>query len=510
MKYFFQRHKIVFFAVIGVFCIGMVAGFIISRTIRSSMAERSFTTVAEAKEETATQEPNEAPTEKAPEARPAPTSTPAPSASDISHVARDVEMRRRYVIPVRTNTCPEDNKMLWEQSRPSADEEDLARQAAKEYTEMLFGKSYEELTGYRLDEADVILYTDQEGDRDAFLRVTDPASAYLVTVREADRKLLCADLLTYPETVTIDREKDALRLAEKLGYHATVLYRGGSGATWLNEISYMLTTETDECLAFSYCGNQLWQAAVYPSQDAMLECEYFLADIQYDYSNPAYPRNFVEAEAPAFGADQMVSDRTITSHLYRMYNQLSGEETKKQEDFKAAFYRDESGAREDCWVITGEDFEMTVSAYSRDVIRLDCSIPCRDLLTVPYDDMGGMEYEAVARLIGEELFTQLGIYDESGDAHGKTVKSVHMNAVYDGNYCTMDVYLEDGTVYELGFAGGVLKYAEHYANDQFFWVGINTGWVADTVYVNAATGKQFVPDYRDWDGDLHIKARPEN
>ena len=90
------------------------------------------------------------------------------------------------------------------------------------------------------------------------------------------------------------------------------------------------------------------------------------------------------------------------------------------------------------------------------------------------------------------------------------MKNVDVNAVADYHYCTMDVYLEDGTVYELGFADGVLKYAEHYANDQFFWVGINTGWVADTVYVNAATGKKFVPEYRDWDGDLHVAARPED
>ena len=176
---------------------------------------------------------------------------------------------------------------------------------------------------------------------------------------------------------------------------------------------------------------------------------------------------------------------------------------------KAVFYRDESGAREDCWVITGDRFEMTVSAYSRDVIRLDCSIPCKDLLAIPYEKMGGAEYEAAAKLIGEELFTKLGISDASSDAHGKAVKNVDVNAVADYHYCTMDVYLEDGTVYELGFENGVLKYAEHYANDQFFWVGINTGWVADMVYVNAATGKKYIPEYRDWDGDLHVKPRPE-
>ena len=514
MKTFLTKHKVLMIALCGVLCLGVLSGLVLAGVINRSKGGSSFATVAEAKETASAPQPAaNAETEPAADpVDPNPTASPAPaevklSGDRIREITVMVQHRRRYVIPVRTYHAPAENKMLWEQSRPGPDEEDLARQAADEYTQILYGKSYEEFTGYPLDSANVILFNDMEGDRDAFLRVTDPAGTYLVTVREADRKLLCADLLTYPETVSLDREKDALRLAEKLGYHAAVLYRDNNGSGFYEAV-YELTTDTDECLAFSYCGDQLWQVAVYPNRDAMLESEYFLADVQYDYETPAYPRNFVEAEAPAFGPDQMVGDRTITSLLYRLYNQLSGEEAKKQDDFKATFYRDDSGAREDCWVITGDRFEMTVSAYSRDVIRLDCVIPCKELLAIPYEEMGGAEYEAVARQIGEELFAALGTYD--GDTHGKAVKNDDVNAVADGHYCTMDVYLEDGTVYELGFADGVLKYAEHYANDEFFWVGINTGWVADTVYVNAATGKQFVPDYRDWDGDLHVLPRPEN
>ncbi|MBR6038890.1 MAG: hypothetical protein IKP38_00220 [Clostridia bacterium] len=511
MKTFLTKHKVLLIALSGVLCLGVLSGLVLTGVIRFSKEGKTFATVAEAKEEQnkTTSAENGSAEELT---NPVPTPSPVPEEEKLSPdmirtITEEVQRRRQYAIPIRTGYCNADNKMFWDQYTASAEEENLARQAAEEYTQILYGKSYEELTGYSLEAASVVLYTDKDGDRDAFLRVTDPAGAYIVTVRETDWKLLCADLLTYPETVTIDREKDALRLAEKLGYKSAVLYRDNNNQ-WMHEGVYMLTTDTDECLAFSYCGDQLWQFAVYPNQETMLECEYFLADMQFDYETPAYPRNFAEAEAPAFGEDQMVGDRKITSLLYRLYNQLSGEEAKKQEDFKATFYRDDSGAREDCWVITGDRFEMTVSAYSRDVIRLDCVIPCKDLLDIPYDDMGGAEYEAVVRQIGENLFTALGTYD--GDTHGKAVKNVDVNAVADDHYCTMDVWLEDGTVYELGFEDGVLKYAEHYANDDFFWVGINTGWVADTVYVNAATGKQYVPEYRDWDGDLHIKPRPEN
>lgn len=518
MKTFVKKHKILLIALSAVLCVGIFSGLLLAGVINLSKSRSSFKTVADAKEET------NAPA-KAPNAgqedepvqdltQPVPTPTPAPqemklSADMIRSITEDVQRRRQYVIPVRTGNCPAANLMLWDVSRPSRDQEDLAKQAAKQFTELVFEQSYETLTGYTLEEASVVVYTDKDGDRDTVLRVTDPAGNYIVSFSETNWKVLCADLLTYPKTVTLDREKDALRLAEKLGYKSAVLYRDNNNQ-WMHEGVYMLTTETDECLAFSYCGDQLWQFAVYPNQHAMLECEYFLADIQIDYETPAYPRNFVEAEAPKLPFDQMLPGDKIIIRLKRLYNQLSGDSTiMNSNEMKAVFYRDESGAREDCWEITGKGFNVTVSAYSRDVIRLDCSIPCKDLLAIPYEKMGGAEYEAAAKLIGEELFTKLGIYDESGDAHGKAVKNVDVNAVADYHYCTMDVYLEDGTVYELGFEDGVLKYAEHYANDQFFWVGINTGWVADTVYVNAATGKKYVPDYRDWDGDLHVKPRPE-
>ena len=500
------KHKVLLIALCGVLCIGILSGLLLTGVIKFSKEGRSFSTVAEAKEE-ADKETGE---NDAPDKMPVPTPTPETkqlSAREISEISEWVQRRRQYVIPIRTGIGVASNLMLWDVSNPSQEQEELAKDAASQFTEKVFEQSYETLTGFSLEEASVAVYTDKNGDRDTVLRVTDPAGNYIVSFDETTWKVLCADLLTYPKAVTVDREKDALRLAEKLGYQSAVLYRDRNNE-WMNEAVYMLTTDKDECLAFSYCGNQLWQFALYPSQQAMLECEYFLADIQIDYETPAYPRNFVEAEAPAFGEDQMVGDRMITSLLYRLCNQLSGEEAKKQEDFKATFYRDESGAREDCWVITGEDFEMTVSAYSRDVIRLDCAIPCKDLLAIPYEQMGGEEYEAVAKLIGENLFAALATYD--GDAHGKAVKNDDVNAVADYHYCTMDIILEDGTVYELGFEDGVLKYAEHYANDEFFWVGINTGWVADTVYVNAATGKKYVPEYRDWDGDLHVKPRPEN
>ena len=380
------KHKVLLIALCGVLCIGILSGLLLTGVIKFSKEGRSFSTVAEAKEE-ADKETGE---NDAPDKMPVPTPTPETkqlSAREISEISEWVQRRRQYVIPIRTGIGVASNLMLWDVSNPSQEQEELAKDAASQFTEKVFEQSYETLTGFSLEEASVAVYTDKNGDRDTVLRVTDPAGNYIVSFDETTWKVLCADLLTYPKEVTIDREKDALRLAEKLGYQSAVLYRDRNNE-WMNEAVYMLTTDKDECLAFSYCGNQLWQFALYPSQQAMLECEYFLADIQIDYETPAYPRNFVEAEAPNLPFDQMLPGDKIIIRLKRLYNQLSGDsKIMNSNEMKAVFYRDESGAREDCWVITGKGFEVTVSAYSRDVIRLDCSIPCKDLLAIPYEKM---------------------------------------------------------------------------------------------------------------------------
>ena len=49
MKTFFRQHKIALFAILVVLCFGILTGLVIAGTIRLSMTEHAFTTVAEAK-----------------------------------------------------------------------------------------------------------------------------------------------------------------------------------------------------------------------------------------------------------------------------------------------------------------------------------------------------------------------------------------------------------------------------------------------------------------------------
>lgn len=522
MKTFFRKHKTVLIALACVLCVGVLTGLVIGGTIRLSMTERAFTTVAEASK------PTEAPQTEAPQteseqaSEPAASETPANaqptptpsakneiklSAEEVRRINETVQDRRRYAIPIRSGIWICDNRFLWTEEKPTAEQTAAAREAAERYAQILFGKSFRELTMTPVKNATVQLFQDTQDVHDDFIRVTDADGELILTLNAADMRLICADLLTYPEAAaTSNRDKENLALAEQLGYRAK-----RSGMLWAsspreNILTY--TTDTDVCLSFSCIGDKLWQVGVYPSKQAMDESEYFLADVQFDYKTPAYPKRFVEAEAPKLGIDKMLPADKIVIRLKRLYHTLNGAELST-DSIRAKFYRDESGAREDCWEITGGGFHIVVSAYSRNVIRFTGSIRCKDLIGIPYEDMGGEEYETVARTIGEELFTKLAVYDKSGDAHGRAVKSVSLNAIYDYHYCTMDVELEDGTIYECYFKDGVLKEIWYFADEGMFGVGLFSGWVADAVYINSA-GRQFIPDYRSWDGELHVIHRDES
>lgn len=506
MKTFFQKHKILIISLAIVLCFGVFSGLVIGGAVRLSMQSRPVTTVAEAKEAEAN--PAEEPAKDEQDA-PVPEPTAAPeksgpkpmtlSAQEITRITENVQMRRqRYIIPIRSMYAPEENRFLWESETPDVETAAAAREAAEQLTQTLFGVSYENLTGYAVSDASVVRFSDRDGDRDTILRVQDPEGAYIISLREADQTLICADLLTYPEYEGSYREKENIALAEKLGYAAKP-YRQGSGTT--HEVIYQYKTDTDICLTFAYIGDKLWQVAVFPSEQAMFESEYFLADIQCDYSTPAYPEHFVKADPPK--GRGVMTDGKLFAALSRLYKNLSGEELDTR-NIRATFYKDESGAREDCWKLEGSGFSITVSAYSHNVISFSGTIPCKELQNLPYNEwLENEKFRTATEMIGRYWITSLGTF--GGDNHQKSVKAIDFNAVADGHVCTMDIVLKDDTWYECYFYDGVLKEIWYYANERMFSIVDQSGWVANTVFVNAATGKNFIPDYRDWDGDLHVK-----
>lgn len=518
MKTFFHKNKILLISLSAVLLLGVLSGLLLGGVIRLSAGGSAFETVAEARERQTVPgrrasvklQPETEPkqeTEPTPKTEPsAPVPTPVPqeirlSAAEIQSITTDVQHRRRCIIPVHTEAMIPVNKQHWESCPPSETQEDAAREAAEKLTQTVFGTSFAELTGAPIGEAYVTLYLDTENDRDAILCVRDPEGVYLLFLREKDLGLICADLLTYPDGAAADRSKENIAIAQKLGYTAKPWHR----KTGRNkEEIYYYKTETETCLTFAYIGNKLWQAAVFPNRDAAVESEYFLADLQSDYSTPAFPESFEAAEPPTKDNRKIVTEAVLRNKLNRLYTGLTGGSFDKSK-LTIQFFRDKSGAREDCWRVTGEGFDVTVSAYSRNVIKFTGSIPCKDLLAIPYKNMGGEEYYTVTEYIGRALISSLGAY--GGMNREKDVRAITDNAVYDGHCCTMDIELMDGTFYECKFRDGVLEEILYYADERLFMEA--SGWVADSVYKNSETGKLFIPNCRDWDGDLHVSPRPE-
>ena len=149
------------------------------------------------------------------------------------------------------------------------------------------------------------------------------------------------------------------------------------------------------------------------------------------------------------------------------------------------YYRDESAYRENYYHIQDTFVIMDIAAKSGYIVRADCSKlynqqdPALDLRSIDYDHMGGEEYIAYVRNIAEQTFGK------------ENVKDVDVNAVYDGNYCTIDPYMTDGLWYEFFFEVGMLTEIQHFATER----SNVCGWAADSLYVNTITGEEF---YEEW------------
>ena len=120
------------------------------------------------------------------------------------------------------------------------------------------------------------------------------------------------------------------------------------------------------------------------------------------------------------------------------------------------------------------------------------------LMSIPYEKMGGKEYEEATR----NLFTALFGKD--------AVQSVSNNAVYDDHYCTMDPVMADGTEYEIMYQDGlIVEAALFYSTDPSTWTSV-PDWLKKWATTDAKTGelsvqgfangkKRIVPDWlADW------------
>ena len=149
------------------------------------------------------------------------------------------------------------------------------------------------------------------------------------------------------------------------------------------------------------------------------------------------------------------------------------------------YYLDDTGYRENYYHIQDTFVIMDIAAKSGYIVRADCSKlynqqdPALDLRSIDYDHMGGEEYIQYVKYIAAQTWGR------------ENVKDVDVNAVYDGNYCTIDPYMTDGRWYEFFFEGGMLTEIQHFATER----SDVCGWAADSLYVNTITGEEF---YQEW------------
>ena len=250
----------------------------------------------------------------------------------------------------------------------------------------------------------------------------------------------------------------------------------------------------------AYTMNTLHGIQVHPDRYAMDESVCFQADIRHspEVVHLVAPENFEQGnpKEPAQG-DMTVAEVTA---LYRRFlsaangraSEVRAAEGKTMEEldynlkeWEITYFLDKSGYRENFYHIHKDGLiDMDIAAKSGYIVRATCQElynPDDDLklINIDYDHMGGVEYIHYVKYVAEQTWGK------------ENVKDVDVNAVYDGNYCTIDAYMMDGRWYEFFFAGGRLTEIQHFAADR---IDI-CGWGADALYVNTVTGEEF---YQEW------------
>ena len=489
MRLFWMKNKVLIATLLAVLVLGVAfwgglrlfeGGRMQDVMIRTSFAEA---------EATPTPAPGEMPVPTA-----APTELPA---EKISADILGLEWKYRSILPRISNTVPHEAKSWKEGDKV---EDSLAVTAITRT-----GELYETLLHRTLDlsAVSVTRYVDEKGYRPNILRLTDEKNDFVCVLRESDLSLLVADNGQIAASEWMDAKKDAATVAEFLGTEAKAndMDRGGSSRNgeWI-ERSLAYELGDGRWITLAYTRNTFHGVQVHEDKRCMEESVCFLADITMnpDIVHLVAPENFEQGnpKEPAQG-DMTVAEVTA---LYRRFlsaangraSEVRAAEGKTMEeldynlkDWEITYFLDKSGYREDFYHIHKDGLiDMDIAAKSGYIVRATCQElynPEEDLklINIDYDHMGGEEYIHYVQYVAEQTWGK------------ENVKSVDVNAVYDGNYCTIDAYMTDGRWYEFFFAGGRLTEIQHFAAER---IDI-CGWGADALYVNTVTGEEF---YQEW------------
>ena len=482
MKLFWMKNK----ALIAALCAVLVLGVAFWGGLRlfagNEMQDAFVRTAYADAEATSTPAPGQMPTPTA-----VPTELPAEM---ISADILGLEWKYRSVLPRISNTVPYEAKSWKEGDKV---EDTLAVTAITRA-----GEVYETLLHRTLDLSTLTVtrYVDEKGYRPNILRLTDEKNDFVCVLLEKDLSLLVADNGLFAASEWMDKKNDSISVAEYLGTQPTGETRdqGGTSDRYGNPIELETAYELSDgrWVTLAYTRNTLHGIQVHEDKASMEEQVCFVADITM---NPAIV-HLVSEECFVRGDLNDIAEGDMTpAEVEALYSRFLTAALGKRFDpddptreigytlapGQLVYYRDESGIRENCYHIQDTFAIMDIAAKSGYIVRADCSKlynqqdPALDLRGIDYDHMGGEEYIAYVRNIAEQTWGK------------ENVKEVDVNAVYDGNYCTIDPYMTDGRWYEFFFEGGMLTEIQHFATERS---GV-CGWAADSLYVNTVTGEEF-------------------
>ena len=478
MKLFWMKNKVL----IATLCAVLVLGGLFWGGLRlfegKTMEDALIRTSAAEAEATPTQVPSEMPT---------PTAVPPEL---VSADILGLEWRYRSIIPRISNTMPYQAKS-WKEGDKVADS--LAVEAITRT-----GEVYEQLLHRTLDLTTISVsrWVDEKGYRPNILRLTDEKNDFVCVLLEKDLSLLVADNGQIAPSAWMDAKTDAASVAKFLGTQVTSKSdrEGGTRDRAGNVIEWDAAFELGDgrWVTLAYNRNTLNGIQVHEDKASMEEMVCFAADITMNpsivhlVSEECFVRgdlnDIAEGDMTPAQVEQMYS-RFLTAALGQRFdpNDSTREIGYTLAPGQLVYYRDESGIRENCYHIQDTFAIMDIAAKSGYIVRADCSKlynqqdPALDLRSIDYDHMGGEEYIAYVRNIAEQTWGK------------ENVKDVDVNAVYDGNYCTIDPTMTDGRWYEFFFEGGMLTEIQHFATER----SDVCGWAADSLYVNTITGEEF-------------------
>ncbi len=497
MKLFWIKNKVLITTLLAVLALGFLfwGGL---RLFEGEQMQDAFIRTSAAEAE-ATTNPTEAPgTIGLTEASPAPTVMPAELVSeDILHL----EWRYKDIFPRITNTFSYQAKTWKEGDKVDDALAEAARKKVKDVYYLLFndGGDYHDFAN-----AAVTRYVDEAGYRENVLRITGTNNSFVCVLTEKDLKLLIADNAKFPATATLHEKEDAKEVAEYLG---TTLGKGmenmgGSrdrAGNWIEQF-FAFELSDGRWITLCYTMNTLHGILVHQDTYSMQEGVCFQADIRIspEVVHLVAEPNFVQGSPKEPAEGDMTVDQIAL--MYRMFlSAANGRAAERRDaegkaveeldynlkDWEITYFLDKSGYRENFYHIHKDGLvDMEIAAKSGYIVRATCNElynPDDDLklINIPYDEMGGVEYIHYVKYVAEQTFGK------------ENVRTVDVNAVYDGNYCTIDAYMMDGRWYEFCFAGGRLTEIQHYATER---CGI-MGWGADSLYVNTITGEEFYQEY---------------